>query len=464
MSQNLVYHLPDVQFDYYTIIPHPNQDSLLLIQGKKGWCLPHFVPFEHHFGVVSHINQAMYNQLKINVTVLCCVYNYFNPLNRQGSRVYALENHSLTWQPPAYAHWIKLDELHKLNMQISTHYNLIIDWFKERENYQNMTAIPWAIPGWFNLASQWIYHQIDYLGLTAISPIEQLKNWPLANVMRINTNQGNIYFKATAKMFANEPEITQILTKYYPQHLPKILAINSQYHWILMQDIGGETLSNITNIYHWQSALRLFAEIQIDSAQYIDNLISQGWLDLRLDNVVKEINLLLKNYLFQPAILPLLTFAPQIIIMCKELSTLNIPPTLMHGDLSPRNIFVTADNYYLYFDWSDSCISHPFFDLIRFLYEIEIDFPGVPDIRDRLRDAYLQPWTIYAPIDRLISVFELSSKTLTNLYQAIISQSNILNFSINQETPQTPVNFYIKRLLIQVASYLNLSLKNFQQT
>lgn len=464
MSQNLVYHLADVQFDYYTIIPHSTENSLLLLKGKKGWSLPHFVPVEHHFGVVSHINQAMHNQFNVNVTVLRCIYNYFNPLNRQGSRVYALENHSLNWQLPADAHWITLDELHQLNLQIPAHYNLLIDWFKERENYQNLAEeIPWAIPGWFNLASNWIYSQLDRLGLIAISPIEQVKSWPLANVMRINTNQGKIYFKATAKMFANEPEITQILTKYYPQHLPKILAIHSRYHWILMQDIGGETLSDITDIHHWQAALRLFARIQIDSIQYRDSLIAQGWLDLRLDNILTEINFLFKSYLSQSAILPLLTFAPQIMIMCKELSKLKIPATLMHGDLSPRNIFVTADNY-LYFDWSDSCISHPFFDLIRFLYEIEIDFPGVPDIRDRLRDAYLEPWTIYAPIDRLISVFELSSKTLTKLYQTIISQQNTLTFPDNQKLQQTPVNFYIQRLLVQVASYLHLSLKNFQQT
>jgi Ser/Thr protein kinase RdoA (MazF antagonist) len=146
--------------------------------------------------------------------------------------------------------------------------------------------------------------------------------------------------------------------------------------------------------------------------------------------------------------------------VCQQLTQLGIPDTLVHGDLSPRNIYI-RDRGFVYFDWSDTCISHPFFDLIRFLYEIEKDLPHVPDARSRIRNAYLEPWTIYAPMSQLISTFELVSETLVSLYEIIrdrLLRENGRNSW--QGLTETAVPFYLQRLLIQVATYLEFSQNN----
>jgi Ser/Thr protein kinase RdoA (MazF antagonist) len=238
-----------------------------------------------------------------------------------------------------------------------------------------------------------------------------------------------------------------------------VLAADFEKRWILMRDVGGKILQEVPDILLWEAALRRFAQIQIDSVQHLDSLIAQGWLDMRLDRLASQIHLLFQDALREPEIAQLLAFAPQLAALWEELAQLGVPHTLVHGDLSPRNIYVTGDNY-IYFDWSDSCISHPFFDTVRFLYEIEMELTDVPDARTRLRNAYLEPWAVYEPVERLISAFERCSQTLVSLYQAILDRRLTANLegSVKWES-FAPVPFYIKRLLFQVATYLQLSLR-----
>lgn len=433
---------------------------MLLISADGGWTLPHFAPAEHHFGVVSHINQAMQYQLGVEVTVLRCVCNHVNRAAKSVHRVYALENHSPRWNPPATARWVGAEELNALKLAVPEHRALLETWFAEVARADIASReVPWALPGWFDAAAAWIYAQLDRLEMRAIAPIEQVKSWAIASVLRLNTTAGTVYFKATPDLFAQEPEFTQALAKYYPANLPRVLAADFEKHWILMHDVGGETLQQVPDILHWEAAIRQFAKIQIDSVKHLDSFTARGWLDLKLDRLAGEIYLLFKNVKFRPEYLQLFAFVPQLTALCRTLAQLRVPHALVHGDLSPRNIYVTRKNY-VYFDWSDSCISHPFFDLVRFLYEIEMDLPEVTDARDRLRDAYLEPWTIYEPMERLIAAFELSSKTLVSLYEAIGDRGLIQNIETQVKWDNaTAVPFYIQRLLAQVATYLQLSLK-----
>jgi hypothetical protein len=459
MSQTPVCHFPEIKFHYYTIIPHRSEPLVLLLSGDDGWILPHFVPVEQHFGAVGHINRAMQAQLGIKVTVLRCVYHH---LNRQKylQRVYALENHSSSWNPPAWGRWVSRYELNQLKLAVPEHLDVLKAWFDEAEGVAIREGdVPWTIPGWFDLASGWIHEQLNRQRLGAISPIEQLKAWKLACVLRVKTTAGNVYFKATPALFAREPQLTQALTKYYPAHLPVVLAADFEKRWILMRDVGGKILQQVPDISLWEAALRRFAQIQIDSVQHLDSLIAQGWLDMRLDRLASQIHLLFQDALREPEIAQLLAFAPQLAALWEELAQLGVPHTLVHGDLSPRNIYVTGDNY-IYFDWSDSCISHPFFDTVRFLYEIEMELTDVPDARTRLRNAYLEPWAVYEPVERLISAFERCSQTLVSLYQAILDRRLTANLegSVKWES-FAPGPFYIKRLLFQVATYLQLSLR-----
>ena len=79
--------------------------------------------------------------------------------------------------------------------------------------------------------------------------------------------------------------------------------------------------------------------------------------------------------------------------MCGELTHYGIPETIQHDDLHDGQIFV-RDGRYVFFDWGDSCISHPFHSLTVTLRasaaKLDLE-PGGTELR-RLRDAYLEPF------------------------------------------------------------------------
>ncbi|WP_354636037.1 aminoglycoside phosphotransferase family protein [Planktothricoides raciborskii] len=337
--------------------------------------------------------------------------------------------------------------------------------------------IPWAKPGWFDAAESWIQTELQRQGLKAIAPIEVVKNWALAIILRVPTTEGMIYFKASSPLFAQEAEFTRILAQRYRQNIPEVLATCPDKSWILMREIEGEILENMGDIFHWEAALHQWAKFQISAIEHRSDLIACGWVDLGVEHIAKTLEGLFDPRLRLPwnygkklanrELLQLLPLVPKLQKVLEQFRELNIPDTLVHGDLSPRNIYL-RDQGFVYFDWSDTCISHPFFDLIRFLYEISKDLPDVTDARSRIRNAYLAPWTIYAPMEQLVSTFEFASATLVSLYEAIsdrLLRENWGNQWGNQWGKQwgnhwqgqteSAVSFYLQRLLIQVATYLH---------
>jgi hypothetical protein len=68
-----------------------------------------------------------------------------------------------------------------------------------------------------------------------------------------------------------------------------------------------------------------------------------------------------------------------------------------------------------FFDWTDACITHPFFDLIS-VYDEEDTA-----VQAQLRDAYLALWAEYAAMPRLLEACTLA-QPLSDLHQAISYQ------------------------------------------
>jgi Ser/Thr protein kinase RdoA (MazF antagonist) len=83
--------------------------------------------------------------------------------------------------------------------------------------------------------------------------------------------------------------------------------------------------------------------------------------------------------------------------LCHELADRGIPDTLQHDDLHDGNLFV-RDGRFVFFDWGDACVTHPFHTLVvtlRALAHRQGLGPGAPELL-RLRDAYLESWTGHA--------------------------------------------------------------------
>jgi len=110
-----------------------------------------------------------------------------------------------------------------------------------------------------------------------------------------------------------------------------------------------------------------------------------------------------------------------------ELGGSPLPDSIVQQDFRDGNVAVRGRDC-LFYDWSDTVVSHPFFSACRFLEYVESG-GGSPRRRggrrlatavrdERLLDAYLDAWAEYAPRDRLRAVFRQAQR-LNPLYLAI---------------------------------------------
>ena len=105
---------------------------------------------------------------------------------------------------------------------------------------------------------------------------------------------------------------------------------------------------------------------------------------------------------------------PRLRELIAELFSLPIPYALLHGDLHTGNIIPHQDAF-LYFDWTDAAVSHPFFDMIRIFGEED------EAKKHTLQDAYLSAWEMYYSKTDVRRAWELAS-ALYGFYHAVSYQ------------------------------------------
>jgi aminoglycoside phosphotransferase (APT) family kinase protein len=96
--------------------------------------------------------------------------------------------------------------------------------------------------------------------------------------------------------------------------------------------------------------------------------------------------------------------------MCATLESYGLPETLHHDDFHGNNI-CAGDRGYLFFDWGESCVAHPFFTMVVTLRAIAyfLKLTGdAPELAE-LRDIYLEPWTKFMDRRDLDDVYDLAN-------------------------------------------------------
>lgn len=288
--------------------------------------------------------------------------------------------------------------------------------------------VPWSRIGWFDMATTWIAEQIARLGYTMVAPIEQLHARAWSTVLRVSTSDGLLYFKAGAPGFAYEPKLTQFLSTHWSECIPHVLAVDTQCRWMLMKDAGrplrellltGDTNSN--RVYLEQAFSR-YAQFQIETADYTDALLSLGCPDRRLhmlpslfELIIADSAILLigqKGGISETELEQLRNFTPKVREMCEELASYQLPETLHHDDFHTNNILINEQGY-VFFDWGDSAVTHPFCSMFAALRSAKYRLHYDDDALLRLREAYLEPWTIHlAHVSReqLLAAFSIAQR------------------------------------------------------
>jgi hypothetical protein len=288
----------------------------------------------------------------------------------------------------------------------------------------NEPKLHWEHAAWIKQASDWIETEVSRQNIKIAGPIEQPHIYPWSTVLRVPTNEGMLFFKATAQETVYEAALTQALAGWYPHCMPEFVAVDTTRGWMLMRD-GGEPLRAsirpTKDITPWTPVISIFSKVQMDSDEHVSELLALGIPDWRLKNLPNLYSQLLKDTdtlrVDQPDGLASADFqhiqelAPRFTEICNELAAFGIPETVNHGDFHDGNVLVKNGRITL-FDWGDGCVAHPFISLRTFFVSIEIalnldDFSFTPEMA-ALLDVYLKPWQKFASREKLLAAYKTS--------------------------------------------------------
>ena len=253
--------------------------------------------------------------------------------------------------------------------------------------------------------SAWIGESLAELGIEPTGPIEHVRQRPWAAIALVPTAEGPLHFKADAPSESYEPALTQWLSQRRPDVIAGVARIDVEQGWLLTRDAGTqlrERLSDPPEPAIWEAILPLYAELQIELSHSVEDLLALGVPDKRADRIVTEYDELVAR-VPDAARVP----SREQIKALVDAAGDTIPASLAHEEVQDHNILFQEDDP-VFIDWAEAAIGHPFcgsVNTFRGLVDRWGFEPGSEGLF-RLRDTYLEPWATFAPLPRLIDVFE----------------------------------------------------------
>ena len=283
----------------------------------------------------------------------------------------------------------------------------------------------WSDPAWRAAFETWARAELAGTGRSVNGPIEQPHSRPWSTTLRIPTDRGVVWGKASGPGTAHEGRVLRAFAEW---HVPFVLAplgVAPDRGWLLLPD-GGPTLratrpgnTGDQDLGAWERALADYATLQRTVEPRAGELLRLGVPDGRPEALPATLARLVADDAIWARVDPtelagaadarerLRALGPWVERRAGVLSGSGIAVTIQHDDLHSNNVFAGPDGY-RFFDWGDSVVAHPFGTLLGTLnsvaHWIGVE-PGGPELQ-RLRDAYLEAWTDVPPRVALGEVLE----------------------------------------------------------
>jgi len=288
---------------------------------------------------------------------------------------------------------------------------------------------PWTAPDWWAQVLLWIDAQLAQQGRTRLGPPRQIRTSQLSSVSQMPTDGGEVYFKAVPAYFRLEMRLTPWLERHFPSPVPRPLGNDPERGWMLLSEFDGAPLDAQTSLEAVGEALCDYAELQIACIPYLENLRALGVPERPLERFPEQIHALLYDdfTLHRPGARQFLTgeqierlrgFEPDLERRVARLEAFDLPTTLEHGDLWQNNVQIVAGHGF-FFDWTDANLTHPLLSLPLGTFETG------PWGDQAIMDAYLEPWTRFAPLERLREALK-DAQPLAELHRAIHYHRDLL--------------------------------------
>jgi hypothetical protein len=286
---------------------------------------------------------------------------------------------------------------------------------------------PFSRLGWLSNLDDWVRTVIRRLGIE-LRDFQQLNGCETFSLIRFDTTQQPVWFKAVGKPNLHEFPIMLAIAKLFPQHVPSILAIHPTYQGWLMADAGGSSLNELEDPSAWKSAVTALAALQIQSINRTRDLLDAGCKDLCITkllglvdpfldvmaDLMKRQTKVLPPTLSQDQISDLGTILKEAL---QSLAALQIPDTLGHGDFNPGNIIVGPERC-TFLDWAEAHVGHPFLTFEYFLAHLRKDYPQLAPLENDLRASHSRVWSSVASPKQVAEAYLFSPLVAVYAYAA----------------------------------------------
>jgi hypothetical protein len=247
--------------------------------------------------------------------------------------------------------------------------------------------------------------------------------------MRVPTNGGTVWFKASGPGSAHEGPLLEVFRRLGVANVLLPHAVHPERPWLLFDD-GGPTLratrpdgTGDHDLEAWERVLAEYAAVQraVEGDAAREAMLAAGVPDQRAQRLPRELARLLDDDQVWARVTPderetgvaararLRARLDDVEAAVAELDAAGVPATIQHDDLHGGNILVGPDGD-LFFDWGDAAVAHPFSTLTTTFNSIAHHTGrGLDDpVFDRLRDVYAAAWSDRLPPDDLARVVALA--------------------------------------------------------
>ena len=383
--------------DHYVLVPDPSRSAVLVASAVAGPVIP---LVRGPRGVAGAI-ETLHHAFDLDTAYLRAARVLFDEQRNPTGILHEFDAAPPEWKPPSGTMWLGLEQADAAVLVPAALRDDVERWLAEQLGAPVPDARPpWSRPGWFPDVERWVRETATACGLRPTGGVEVVEHWPLSSVLRLETDGGRVFFKAVFSIFRHEPVVTAQLSARHPALTPELLAIDEGRGWMLMTELRGSPIGD-QDVSRWGEGLRAAASIHKAWIGHDAELFSLGAHDRTLSALERDIATTLDAIELSSedrrrleASLP--TFARA----SAELGGGAVPETLVHGDLHPWNVMAAEEGVRI-FDWSDSCVSYPFFDLATYLERTDDE-----QARTALLAAYLEVWSDTAPIGELRALAE----------------------------------------------------------
>jgi hypothetical protein len=273
---------------------------------------------------------------------------------------------------------------------------------------------PFSRLGWMRNLQDWVRAVIRPLGMD-LKGFQQLNGCETFSLIRFDTLQRPVWFKAVGKPNLQEFPITIALAELFPEYLPPLLATQPACHGWLMGDAGGPPLNEIETSSEWKEAATTLSGLQIESIGVTNDLLAAGCRDLRLPTLIELVDPFLDVI---AKLMQQQTKVPPPILSRQELSdlattlknalycleSLSIPDTLGHSDFNPGNILLGSERC-VFIDWAEAHVSHPFVTFEYLISHLRKDYPALVHFEGEIRSSYFRCWEAVAVPEQIAEAF-----------------------------------------------------------